>query len=165
LVGGLPDRVFGGAAGLHVFPVRRVGFAVGLGAEGLLVRTGADVVDETGALTGERVTRQLMGLAGSVSLNFGHEDGWSHVSAGLGPLRFTNTMTPAPALPGAPVEADAAYALTLNAGAGARWFLSRHIAFGFDIRFYFTRASEGAPGAAGREAARLTMLSVGVTIK
>jgi hypothetical protein len=165
LIGGLPDRVFGGAAGLHVFPVRRVGFAVGLGAEGLLLRTGADVVDETGALTGERVTRQLTGLAGIVSLNFGHEDGWSHVSGGLGPLKFTNTMTPPPVLPVPQPEAEAPYLLTLNAGAGARWFLSRHFAVGFDIRFYFTRASEGAPGVAGREAARLTMLSVGVTIK
>jgi hypothetical protein len=158
--GSLPDRVFGGVAGLHVYPLRRRGFALGIGGEGLLARGRRAVLDEAGTQTGERIVRQLQGLAGIVSLNFGHANGWSHVSGGIGPLRFKNALVPA--LPGAQ---DGAYALTVNGGGGARWFLSRHAAFGFDVRLYFTRAAAGSTGSAGRQAARLVLLSAGITIK
>jgi len=159
----LPDRALGGVAGLHFYPVRRQGFTVGIGGEGLLARGRSDVLDATGAPTGARIVRHLQGLAGIVSLNFGHADGWSHISAGVGPLKFKTAISPPPTLPGD--AADPPYALTVNGGAGARWFLSRHAAVGFDIRFYFTRAAVGSPGSAGREAARLVLLSAGVTIK
>ncbi len=161
LSGELPSRLFGGVAGLHFFPVRRPGLALGVGGEGLLARAAGDIVDAAGAPTNRRVVRDLQGLAGIVSLNFGHETGWSHVSGGLGRLKFTNTT--APGMVGPTIESP--YAWTLNAGAGARWFLSRHAAFGFDIRFYFTRAAAQTPASAGRGAARLLLLSAGVTIK
>lgn len=166
LSGDLPARVFGGVAGLHVFPVRREGFALGLGGEGLWARTGADIVDATGNPTGRRVVRHLQGLAGIVSLNFGHEGGWSHVSAGVGPLKYTNSLSPAPAPPpGAADDEERAYAWTLNAGGGARWFLRRHVGVGFDVRFYLTRVAPQTATSAGRGAARLVLLSVGMTIK
>ena len=57
------------------------------------------------------------------------------------------------------------YLLTINAGGGARWFLSRHVAVMFDIRFYFTRAEAASPNAAGRQAQRLLLLSAGLAIK
>ncbi len=159
----LPDRAWGGVAGIHVYPGRRRGIALGVGAEGVLVRAQARINDAAGVLTEARVVRQLQGLSGIVSVNFGHADGWSHISAGAGPLRFTNTISP-PAAAQA-LDDTAPYALTLNAGAGARWFLSRHAAFGFDVRFYFTRARATAPGLTGRESGRIVLLSAGVTIK
>jgi hypothetical protein len=165
LSGDLPARVFGGVAGLQFFPVRREGFALGLGGEGLWARTGADILDAVGDPTGRRVVRHLQGLTGIVSLNFGHEGGWSHVSAGMGPLKYTNSLSPAPPpLPAADDE-DRAYAWTLNAGGGARWFLTRHVGVGFDVRFYLTRAAPQTTTSAGRGAARLVLISVGMTIK
>lgn len=164
LAGGvLPGRASGGVAGLHIYPVRRARLALGLGGEGLLVRGRSELVDTAGAPIGNHVVRQLQGLSGIVSLNFGHEGGWSHISGGLGPLRFKNAFSATLTLP-TPAP-DAPYLLTLNAGGGARWFLSDHVAFGFDVRMYFTRAEAGTTAAAGRGAARLMMLSAGVTIK
>ena len=164
LAGGvLPGRASGGVAGLHVYPLRRGRLALGLGGEGLLARGRSALGSAGGAPTGNHVVRQLQGLSGIVSLNFGHEDGWSHISGGLGPLRFKNAFSATLTVP-TPV-ADAPYLLTLNAGAGARWFLSDHVAFGFDLRMYFTRAEAGTTASAGRQAARLMLLSAGVTIK
>ena len=158
----LPDRAFGGAAGLHLYLARRPGFALGIGGDGLLVRARAPVVDLEGTPTGERLVRQLQGLSGVVSLNFGHADGWSHISAGAGPLRFKNVLSG----PGVGTGTDdSAYLLTVNAGGGARWFLTRHIAFMFDVRFYFTRAEPASGDAAGRQAQRLVLLSAGLAIK
>jgi hypothetical protein len=147
---------------LHVYPVRRPGFALGLGGDGLWARARAPVVDLDGIATGERLVRQVQGLSGLVSLNFGHADGWSHISAGAGPLRFANTLSGTGA---EPETGSSPYLLTVNAGAGARWFLSRHIAVMFDIRFYFTRAEAASPNAAGRQAQRLVLLSAGLAIK
>lgn len=164
LAGGmLPGRASGGVAGLHVYPWRRGRLALGLGGEGLLARGRSTLVDATGAPTGIHVVRQLQGLSGIVSLNFGHEGGWSHISGGFGPLRFKNAFSPTLILP--TPAADAAYLLTPNAGAGARWFLSDHVAFGFDVRMYFTRAEAGTAASAGRQAARLMLVSAGVAIK
>ena len=160
----LPRRAFGGVAGLQFFPVRRLGFAVGVGGEGLWARTGADIVDTAGALTGDRVVRHLQGLAGIVSLNFGHDGGWSHISGGLGPLTFRDSLSPRPE-PSPTQNVLSPYAWTLNAGGGARWFLSRHAGVGFDIRVYFTRAAAETPESAGRQAQRLVLMSMGVTIK
>jgi hypothetical protein len=166
LSGDLPARVWGGVAGLHVFPVRREGFALGLGGEGLWARTGADIVDAAGNPTGRRIVRHLQGLAGIVSLNFGHEGGWSHVSAGVGPLEYTSSLSPAPPpVPSGGDDEESAYAWTLNAGGGARWFLARHVGVGFDVRFYLTRAAPQTATSAGRETARVVLISVGMTIK
>ena len=35
-------------------------------------------------------------------------------------------------------------------GGGARWFFSRHLAFGFDVRFYLTRPEEMSGTIPGR---------------
>jgi hypothetical protein len=37
--------------------------------------------------------------------------------------------------------------MTVNAGGGARWFLTRHIAVGFDIRLHRVAAAETMPAA------------------
>ena len=89
------------------------------------------------------LTRSLSGAAGTLSLNFGGRDGWSYVSGGLGPLRFESTSSEI-------THAEAPYTMTQNAGGGARWFIKRHLAAGFDVRFYFTRPSGGLTDVAGR---------------
>ena len=54
---------------------------------------------------------------------------------------------------------------TINMGGGARWFFSRHLAFGFDVRFYLTRPEAISGTIPGRARQRLLILSAGVSIK
>jgi hypothetical protein len=100
-----------------------------------------------------------MGLSGMVSLNFGHRDGWSYVSAGMGPLSFATFQgEQAPALR-PPVQ------MTINLGAGARWFITRHVAFCFDLRFYQTEPEVTTDFYPPRQRTQLRVLSAGVAFK
>ena len=84
----LPDRAVGGAVGLTIYPLRRQGFAIGIGGEGLLAWGSSQPVDAAGVPAGPPVERRLQSLAGQLSFNFGHRDGWSYLSGGMGPLLF-----------------------------------------------------------------------------
>jgi hypothetical protein len=154
----LPKRGFGGALGLTIYPVRRQGFAIGLGGEGLLAWGRAQPVDAAGTPAGPPVERRLQSLAGQLSFNFGHRDGWSYVSGGLGPLLFETFVGELP--PESPKRDT-----TLNFGGGARWFNTRHFAFCFDLRFYETKPALATATSHGRERKRLLVLSVGASFK
>jgi hypothetical protein len=89
-----------------------------------------------------------------VSFNFGSGDGWSYISGGVGQSVWS--VVPdgrAPLLP------DVERLRTFNYGGGARWFMKRHVAFTFDVRFH-----EIHPGGAERGLVlqpRTTMLVMG----
>jgi hypothetical protein len=156
----LPSRGLGGVAGLHVYPVRTRTFAIGFGGEGLLARGRTQQRDPaTGVSIGLPVTQQLRGLSGAMSLNFGSANGWSYLTAGMGPMSFatySGDTTPADSPPAK---------MTLNMGGGARWFIVSHLAFEFDVRFYLTRPEVITPAYPGRQRNRLMVLSAGIGIK
>jgi hypothetical protein len=155
----LPSRAVGGALGADLYLVRTGPFMLGVGAEGLLGRGRRQSKDASGQPTGSVIERRLRGVAGTLSLNFGHRDGWSYVSAGGGPLRFetfTSTQPPTEA----PLRETA-----LNFGAGARWFKKGHWAFCFDVRLYYTRNAPATLTAPGRDKKRLLVLSAGIAIR
>lgn len=156
----LPKRGLGGVAGLNFYLLRGRKVAIGLGAEGLLARGTSQPKDSEGAALGAPVTQKLRGLSGVLSLNFGHRDGWSYVSAGMGPLEFST-----PRYPGVPTTTLPPTQMTLNMGGGARWFPKKHIAFGFDFRIYQTQPEVATIDYAGRQRAKLTVLSAGISIK
>ena len=54
---------------------------------------------------------------------------------------------------------------TINMGGGARWFITSHIAFTFDVRFYLTRPEAASDLFPGRQRSRLMVLSAGLGIK
>jgi hypothetical protein len=155
----LPNRGLGGMAGLHIYPIRSGGFAIGLGGEALLARGRSQPVAAEETPLGPPIEQQLRGLAGALSLNFGHRDGWSYLTAGMGPLEFptfqddTAPSEPPPRL------------MTLNYGGGARWFITSHVAFGFDIRFYITKPEVPFPPYPPRERNRLLIMSAGLSFK
>jgi hypothetical protein len=157
---GLPSRANGAAVGLTFYPFDRSGGrTLGLGGEAILGRARASIVDATGLTPTIDVETRLEGFAGEVSLNFGHRDGWSYLSAGIGPMRiesYTGDLAPASAPAGR---------LTPNVGAGARWFSSRHVAFCFDLRFYSTQRVATTDLFAGRERKNLLVLSAGLAIR
>jgi hypothetical protein len=107
----VPARGFGFDVGAHVYP-----FSLGAARVGI----GANIIRARGTATNAEATVEL--IAPQISFNFGTSNGWSYLSAGVGTAR---------------VEADIpATVQALNGGGGARWFLNRHLAVGFDIRFY-----------------------------
>ncbi len=154
----LPGTGIGGAVAINMYPLRRKKMSLGIGGEGVLSRATSNGTDATGAVTGPRIERRFEGISGTFSLNFGHRQGWSYVSAGLGPLRFQTFAGDVP-FEAAPFE------LTQNFGAGARWFTNEHLAFCFDLRFYLTNPVDATPTTPGRGRERVLVISAGVSIK
>lgn len=154
----LPGRGPGGVLGVHVYPLRGRNLAIGVGGEAVLARTHAQETDDEGEATGPAVRQRFQGISGSISLNFGHRDGWSYVSAGMGPLGLgTYTGDSSPGRP--PMKS------TINLGAGARWFATSHVAFAFDLRFYQTRPESPTEAYPGRQRARVRVLSAGISLR
>jgi hypothetical protein len=123
----LPERGLGYDIGAHFYPWRgRV--TLGLGAS--LLRASATQSPAADALpTDPTVESRIAAFTPQLSLNFGTARGWSYVSAGYGWTRrstgdASDTIVDGPNLG------------TLSYGGGARWFVTRHVAFSFDLRFY-----------------------------
>jgi hypothetical protein len=130
----VPTRGFGFDVGAHVYRFHLGAARFGLGANYVRVR---------GTASGAVVTTQL--FAPQLSFNFGTANGWSYLSAGFGPAR---------------IEAGRRYDTTgLNAGGGARWFTSNHLAVSFDIRMYRLSPIKTFPRTT------LVSASVGVSMK
>jgi hypothetical protein len=160
----LPGRGLGGVAALHLYPIRKERFALGIGGEYLIAR-GRKVPEPVETTTAPTlpaapiVEQRLIALSPQLSLNFGHREGWSYLTAGMGPFSFeTFTGTIAPAEK--PEKKN-----TINMGGGARWFFSPHVAFTFDIRFYLTRPDDLSPSHPGRQRSRLRVLSAGLSFR
>jgi hypothetical protein len=156
----LPSRGLGLIAGVHVYPIRRARFALGIGGELLRVRASAvpSADQPPSAPLVPELHRRLEGLAGQLSINFGHRDGWSYLTAGMGPLTFQTYA-------GQIAPDDPPRKSTINLGGGARWFLNRHLALNLDARFYLTRPEDPSGATPGRERRRLMLLSVGLSFK
>jgi hypothetical protein len=153
----LPGRGLGLSAGVHVYPIRSRNWAIGIGGEWLRARARQETAPVAPATTGVTIARRLDSLSAHLSVNFGHRDGWSYLSGGLGPLAF-DTWDEAD-------EPDGVRATTLNYGGGGRWFTTPHLAFTFDVRFYATRPSEATSFVAARAKQTVMVISVGVSLK
>jgi len=154
----LPNRGPGGVIDAHVYVLRSRTFAVGVGAELMAQRGSAQLKDETGAAAGPSIQQRVRGVAPQISLNFGTYDGWSYVTAGMGPMTFATYFDPAPSQ--APPSK-----MTINLGGGARWFFSNHLAFTVDARFYQTKPEVQTEFYPGRQRTRLLVLSAGIGIR
>lgn len=155
----MPSRGFGGMAGIHFYPIRKPGFAIGLGGDGIISRASSPRSEPTDPTFVPAMERRMIGFSGALSLNFGGLDGWSYLSFGLGPLRFesfTGDTAPAVAAP---------FVMTQNLGGGARWFTNNHIAFELDVRFFLTRPQETQLLNAGADRKRVLVISVGIGVK
>ena len=164
----LPARGLGGVGALTLYPIRGKSMALGVGGEGLLARGHADLADDqivTGgtsqasATLSDPIDQRLRGLAVAISLNFGHRDGWSYVSAGMGPMTFA-TYRGGTAPPESPRVST-----TLNFGAGARWFMKSHVAFCFDVRFYQTKPEIKTTYYPRRQRTQLLIMSAGMSLR
>ena len=155
----LPSRGLGFVIGAHVYPLRRKSFALGVGAEMLRV-SGSNTVEpvvESGP-EGPTIKNHWSHLSPQLSLNFGARDGWSYLTVGLGRSKVTVDLEESPAEDGDALG-------TLNYGGGARWFINKHLAFTFDIRFYSINAQEASAGRIATPKMRLRILSAGISLR
>jgi len=133
--GSVPSRGFGYDVGGHVYL-----FNLGPARLGL----GVNVIGVRGTAIDATATMDI--LAPQLSFNFGSSDGWSYLSAGAGTARVK--------------AGENASSSAINAGGGARWFIRRHIAVGFDLRWHKI-AADGET----MSASTLFAASVGFSVK
>jgi hypothetical protein len=131
----VPARGFGFDVGAHIYLFSLGPARLGIGANYIEVRGTAADADAT-----------LQTIAPQLSFNFGTSDGWSYLSLGAGTARVN-----------AGAEASSS---AINAGGGARWFLKRHLAVGFDVRFHKIAADADTMGASTQVSA-----AVGFSLK
>jgi hypothetical protein len=155
----VPTRSLGLDVGGHVYPLRIGPARLGIGAS-LARTTGRASPPQPGTTSSSPPPRQtspdvdstMTTLAPQLSLNFGSSTGWSYISAGLGQTRIRSTASPYAAGGSSSASTVEEKVLelqrrqTINFGGGARWFLSTHVAFSFDVRFHMiaARATEEA---------------------
>lgn len=117
----VPSRGFGLDVGAHVYALTLGPSRLGVGLSYMRMRG-----------TTEAATTTVSTVVPQLSFNFGTRQGWSYLSAGLG-RAWVNTTTEQ--LTGtAARESDGLN--SVNFGGGARWFLTRHIGVGFDLRWH-----------------------------
>lgn len=131
----VPARGFGFDVGAHIYLFSLGPARLGIGANYIEVRGTATDADAT-----------LETIAPQLSFNFGTSDGWSYLSVGAGTARVNAVAS--------------ASSSAINAGGGARWFLKRHLAVGFDVRFHMIAADGDTMGKSTQVSA-----SVGLSLK
>jgi hypothetical protein len=133
----VPSRGNGFDVGGHIYFGRFRGARLGFGANlisvrGTVVPPTATSAATTRAPSGPPAVRvSLRTIAPQVSLNFGTEDGWSYLGAGAG-----ITEVDARTLDALETSRSSGRVMTIHAGAGARWFVKRRLAVGFDARLH-----------------------------
>ena len=158
--GELPKSVLGLDVGAHVYPIRRK-ITVGVGASLLMVGgTQTPAPPEEGAVDAPITPGEfrVRAVVPQVSLNFGSDRGWSYIGGGLG---FSQ-------LKAGRAESDLEYSpqlLTLNVGGGARWFVSEHVAFNIEGRYYRLAAKELEAGYIGNPVISMFVFGAGVSFK
>lgn len=131
----VPARGFGFDVGGHIYLFSLGPARLGIGANYMKVRGTAADADAT-----------LETIAPQLSFNFGTSDGWSYLSVGAGAARVKAVAS--------------ASSSAINAGGGARWFMNRHFAVGFDVRFHKIAADGDTMGASTQVSA-----AVGLSLK
>lgn len=157
---GLPTRGFGLVVGAHFYPLRFGFVTLGLGGEfskasrGRTTNTGTETAPvEVG------VDTRFSAVSPQISFNFGARDGWSYISGGIGWSKYTteNRAHPLPD-PESGIK-------TINYGGGARWFAKKHLAFGFDVRFYAVNPQLATATRPGYPRATLLSLCGGISVR
>jgi len=148
----VPGRGVGVDGGLFLFAgpgrFRRLSF----GVTGLLAEGRATGVDAPTLAT------RMFAAAPHAALNFGHHDGWSYLSMGVGTAKVRATEAGVEDQP-------AGWGLAFHYGGGARWFVREHLAVSLDLRFW---ALTPRPATAARSSAAATTrvaLGAGVSFR
>lgn len=157
VIGELPGTGFGVDAGAHFYVFTWKAVTVGLGGQVTLARAHASPPEGSDL---KPVTERFASITPQLSLNFGTGNGWSYLSAGIGPSMWK-------IVPDGQEEgpADQERLRTVNYGGGARWFVKRHVAFVVDVRFHQIDPGTPALGRPGSPRTTFMIFSGGVSLK
>jgi hypothetical protein len=159
----LPTRGLGITVGAHLYPLRARRVTFGVGVE--YARAGdSKTTTITGQQTNEEVegptlTTRFTSFAPQLSINFGRDEGWSYLSAGIGRARITTENE------AQPLTDTADRTQVINYGGGARWFNSPRMAFTFDVRWYAISPREATTTVPGYPRAKFMVLSAGLAFR
>ena len=157
-----PGRGFGYDVGGHVYLLRLWQVTFGLGGSYHASTADQQTGDPAADLPGPTFRKRFSALSSQLSFNFGHRNGWSYLSGGLGTSRLSLFRVD-PAEPGAEPRQESAN--TLNYGGGVRWFLNARLAFTIDIRFYAISPLPAAGEAPGSPRMTQTTFNVGASFR
>jgi hypothetical protein len=161
LVSELPGRALGIYAAAHYYPFKWKAVTFGIGADLTLTRAHqGGTVDSTGATVTRATTEQFAYGSGQLSFNFGKGDGWSYISGGYGAGQWS--LVPDGT---SPTDIDVEIQPIANYGAGARWFIKRHLAFSFDVRIYAIVPKSSLPGYPAPPRTNLFSAGAGISYK
>jgi hypothetical protein len=156
----LPGRGLGLHTGAHVYLLHWKAVTFGLGADLIVARSHQDAPQLATDVFARATTERFTHFAPQLSFNFGDGDGWSYISGGIGTSIWSIVPDGEPARP-----PDTERLKTINYGGGARWFIKRHLAFSFDVRFYAIDPSTPAAGLPGGPRTTLISLGAGISVK
>ena len=168
----LPGRAWGLAGGATVYPLKLGVMTLGLGvsmhtgkstSNALTSTTGSGATEKTVATT-TTVTTQITSLLPQLSINFGHQLGWSYLSLGYGRSKVASSSEAFGTTLAQTVPAE--WSPTINFGGGAKWFMKPHLGAGFDVRFtkLSSRAATVEQPTFGKRTQMVT-ISVGISIQ
>jgi hypothetical protein len=153
----LPGAGLGLHAGAHVYVLTWKALTIGLGGRLTVARAHQGAQPLAAVQTTRAVTERFTNISPQLSFNFGTGHGWSYISGGIGPSRWS--LTPDGRQPAA---ADQERLMTIDYGGGARWFAKPHLAFSFDVRFY--AIDPGTPLGVRPGTPRTTLLIMGAGV-
>ncbi len=144
--------------GGHVYLFRLKAVTFGLGASVLSAAASLTPGGMDPDPAGPTVTSRFTAISPQISFNFGHRNGWSYLSGGLG----TSRLNVYPEQPTTPVQRRSG---TLNYGGGARWFLTPNVALSLDLRFFAISPLEQLGEQPGSPRMTLMAANVGVSLR
>lgn len=169
--GQMPKRGLGVDLGVHFYPIRKNFFALGIGANYVTTNGTNQTIASTSTETdldlaqknAPKMKTHFSAMTPQVSLNFGSKRGWSYLSAGLGSSKRSIEQTDG--VPLVPDVADKTTGRVLTYGGGARWFMSQHVAFGFDLRWYSVKLKEATTTTRAYPAQSIFIAGAGLSIR
>lgn len=158
----LPGTGVGFHGGVHVYVLTIKPVTIGLGVDATVARAHQSAPQRAANVFGRAVTERFSHVAPEISFNFGSGDGWSYVSGGIGPGIWSVQAEGGPTL-----DANSERLKTINYGGGARWFMKRHLAFSFDVRFYAVNPGTPRPDLVvpGGPRKTLRFMGAGISLK
>ncbi|HEX4347129.1 MAG TPA: hypothetical protein VHZ73_06130 [Vicinamibacterales bacterium] len=156
----LPGSSFGLDVGAQVYPLRFRKVTIGAGGQVTLGRSSGSGQTQDGVTIYRPVTEKYTEVAGQISFNFGTGSGWSYLSGGFGPAKWSIIPGGGGALP-----SDQERLRVYNYGGGARWFAKPHLAFNFDVRFHDIYPGSPFFGYPGSPRVKMLVFGAGVSLK
>lgn len=167
----LPGRGWGVAGGATVYPARLGVATFGLGLALATGKGGSDpLTSTTGSGSTEKTTQtttsvatQITSVLPQLSINFGHQLGWSYLSVGYGRTKVASSSDAFGSV--AAITVPEAWNPALNFGGGARWFMKPHLGAGFDLRFTKLSSRGATDVLPSAKRTQMITLSVGISIQ